>query len=299
MPHTTSHFTSRDGFKLYEQQWLPEGDVKAAVVIVHGIAEHSGRYGHVAAHLNANGYAVYTYDQLGHGNSEGTRAYIESIDTLATDLEQVINRTRQKAPKTPLFVLGHSMGGQVLAHTLVTLQPKVDGALFSGAAIKAGADIKPIEITVAKVLSRVLPKMNVSKLSSDSISRDPAVVADYDADPLNYRGSLASRTGAEMLRAMDVISAGMSNITAPILVMHGTGDKITNVEGSMQLHARAGSADKTLKLYDGLYHEILNEPEKETVLADIVGWLDEKVEGLVSAEKASHHKKRAKRKEGY
>jgi alpha-beta hydrolase superfamily lysophospholipase len=132
-------------------------------------------------------------------------------------------------------------------------------------------------VAIAKVLSTVLPRLALSKLDSSTISRDPEVVNRYDNDPLNYRGGMPSRTGMEIMRAMERIGELMENLTLPVLIMHGSGDKLVDSEGSKQLYERAGSEDKTLKLYDGLYHEILNEPEKEQVLKDMVAWLDKRI----------------------
>ena len=290
-PYYSGTFVTRDGFKLFEQHWYPLGDAIGSVVLVHGIAEHSNRYEHVARFLNERGYAVFAYDHQGHGQSEGRPIYIDSFDVYSTDLGQMALRVRQLAPTRPLYVLGHSMGGLILAYWLVTSMPKIDGALFSGAALKAGDDVKPIEMKIAPVLSRLLPKLEVTKLSSDSISRDPEVVRTYDNDPMVYRGGIPARTGAEMLRAISVVTDDAMRLEYPMLVMHGTADKITNIEGSMQFHARVSSAEKTLKLYDGLYHEILNEPEKETVLNDIGTWLDAQV-AKRSTTKKSHHQTR-------
>ena len=291
--HTTNTFTTKAGNRLFEQAWEIENP-KAAVVIVHGLGEHSGRYAHVAEHFNQHGYAVYSYDHLGHGQSEGARAYADSIDIWRDDLAQFLQRTRLQTGKLPLFVLAHSMGGLVFSYLAVSEMPKVDGVILSSAALAIGSDISPMLVRVAKMLSRISPKLGTQKLDSKWISRDSAEVAKYDNDPLVYRGGIPARTGAEMMRAMEIVTKGTPRIKYPLLIVHGTADKIVDIEGSMQMHARAGSADKTLRLFDEGYHESHNEPNKAEVLNLYTDWMDERVAGSAEMPE-SHHKRRGKK----
>ncbi len=292
--YSNQKFTNKDGYQLYQQSWLID-DPKAVILIVHGLGEHSSRYAHVAAHFNANGYAVYSYDHKGHGQSEGRRAYVDSLDAFRHDLMQMINRVRLQHPKTPLFVYAHSMGGEIMAYTAVRDMPKLDGIIFSAPALVPGDDISPLLIKVAGILGRFLPKAETTKLDSNYISRDPATVQNYDTDPLNYRGGIPARTGAEMLRGFKAVEVGTPKLMYPMLIVHGSEDKIVNIEGSMQLYARAGSKDKTLKVFEGAYHEIHNGPDKQEAFDLFVSWLNER---LVSAEAPqTHHQRRAARRE--
>ena len=296
MNHTSGKFTTKNGNQLFEQSWQIDAP-KAAVAIVHGLGEHSGRYAHVATHLNEQGYSVFSFDHLGHGQSEGRRAYMDSMDVLRDDCGQFLQRVRMQTGTLPLFVLAHSMGGLVFTYLAVTEMPKVDGVILSAALLVPGNDISPMLIRVAKVLSRVAPKRELQGVGSEFISRDSAEVAKYDNDPLVHHGGIPSRSGAEFLRAMEVVSKGTTRIKYPLLIVHGTADKLTNVEGSMQMYARAGSDDKTMRLFDEGYHELHNEPNKADVLTLYSEWLDERVEKMAeSAKAASHHKKRAKAK---
>jgi acylglycerol lipase len=267
-------FDSSDGFQLFERWWVPEGETKAVVTIVHGFAEHSGRYSHVAKRLNENGYAVYTFDLRLHGRSGGAKAFVRSFDDYLADLDVFLARVREKEPQKPLFILGHSMGGTITTLYTITRKPDIKGLMLSGAALKMGDDISPILITLSGIIGSILPKLPTVKLDSGAISRDPEVIRSYDADPLNYRGGTPARTGAEIVKATRIIGERMEEIDVPLLIMHGTADRLANIEGSKELNERAHSSDKTLKLYKGLYHEILNEPEKEEVMADMVEWMN-------------------------
>jgi len=274
--HSEGTFKAKDGLDLYEQWWLPEGEMKAMVVIVHGLAEHSGRYAHVARALNEQGYGVGSYDQHGHGKSDpsGPKAVIDTFDGLWDDLDIFMARAHERADGKPIFLFGHSMGGEIIISYALKRQPEVKGLLASAAAVQISDDISPILITVASVLSKIAPKMPTVVLDGTAISRDQAVVEKYDSDPLNYRGGVPARTGGEMNRIIKFIKANMEKITLPILIMHGTADRLAAPQGSKDLYARVQSTDKTLKLYEGFYHEILNEPEQGEVIADMVQWLD-------------------------
>lgn len=276
MPHFETEHTAADGQKLYCQAWIPE-EYKAGVLILHGLAEHSGRYAHVAEALNAAGYAVYTFDGRGHGKSaEGGKpqGYVESYEPYFKDIDALLKKAQGNVEDKPFFLIGHSMGGALAADYTIRYQPQLSGVLLSGAAVKPGDDVTPFIAWLTKFLSGFLPKLAVSPVASSSISRHPDIVASYDTDPLNYRGGTRVRTGAGILSMMDHIRANGAKISQPILIMHGTADKITSYEGSQLLHDLVSSNDKTLKFYDGLYHEIMNEPERDEVIADMIAWMD-------------------------
>jgi alpha-beta hydrolase superfamily lysophospholipase len=269
-----ARFAATDGTELYERWWLPVRAAKATVLIVHGLGEHIGRYERLATDLNARGYAVFGYDHRGHGRSGGLRGYVESFARLVDDAETFLAHVRLRRPPEPIFVLGHSMGGTVVTTWAVTRPPKVRGVVLSSPGLKVADGFSPLLIKVGHVLAQFAPKVPTQKLSSKFVSRDPAVVAAYEADPLVYHGGVRARTGAEILDAMERIHGQMEQLSLPFLVFHGTEDRLTDCQGSRDLHSRAGAQDKTIHLYDGLYHEALNEPERERVLGDLVSWLD-------------------------
>ena len=262
-----------DGLQLFERAWLPDSPPKAAIAIVHGYAEHSGRYEHVAERLVASGYAVYALDLRGHGRSEGRRVFIRSIDEHLADVDCFLSLVRERQPGLPLFLLGHSMGGTIVASYLVTGARELSGAILSAPAIRSQRGSSAIARALLAVLAKFIPRLPVGRLDSAEISRDPQVVARYDADPLVYRGRMPAGTVSALGGAARMVLAGMKSMTLPLLLMHGTLDTLTEPEGSRQIHEEAAATDKTLKLYEGLYHEIFNEPEQARVLDDLVEWL--------------------------
>ena len=264
--------TTPDGIALYEQHWMPMG-AKASVVIVHGIGEHSSRYKHVADFLAEHGYAVQAYDQRGHGKT-GSDLHINSIDEFWADLDLMRQHASERLPGKPVFLYGHSMGGCIVASFAIAKQPAVAGLVLSSALLKTPDNISPLLVTVSALLSKVAPRLKTIKLSAASISQDPDVVAAYGADPLVYHAGIPARIGAELNRAVALIQANMEAITLPLLIWHGTADALTDIVGSQQLYARAQSADKTLKLYEGGFHEMHNEPNQDEVLQDLWVWLE-------------------------
>lgn len=254
------------GAQLFAQWWLPDGEPRAVVAIVHGYAEHSGRYAQTAADLVARGYAVEAVDLRGHGRSSGERVCIASYDEYLDDVDAFLARIRTVHPARKLFLLGHSMGGGVVTSYVIDRSPALDGVILSGAAMLARREDPPPGTTP--------PPARTGPLPADTISRDPAVVAAYEHDPLVYRGAPPARTGAAWAAAYQRVQDGMAGIAYPLLILHGTDDKLVPYRGSVQLHETACSTDKTLRLYEGLYHEVLNEPERDQVVADILEWLD-------------------------
>ena len=166
------------------------------------------------------------------------------------------------------------MGGLIASMFVVTRQPDFRGLILSGPAVKISDDISPLLVKLSSIIGKILPKLPTIKLDGNAVSSDPKIVKKYNNDPLNYRGGIPARTGAELNRATKMIQEQMEAIKLPMLILHGTADRLADPEGSKQLYERAESKDKTLKLYDGFYHEVMNEPGKEQVLGDIVKWVN-------------------------
>lgn len=260
------------GIALFTQHWEPASSPIGTVLIVHGYAEHSGRYGHVATALQQAGYAVTAYDQRGFGRSPGERALVWNLDLLCEDLAAMAAHLRNKADG-PLFVLAHSMGGLVALRTALHPGLPVDGAVLSAPALSVEASVPRALLAVADAVSRYLPALPTVGAVENGISRDVHVLADAAADPLNYQGRVPARTGIEILRGGQRVRANAADITLPYLLVQGTADPIVDPAGSVSFHEQSGAPDKTMKRYEGLRHEVLNEPEHDVVIGDIQTWL--------------------------
>ncbi|NUP12461.1 MAG: alpha/beta hydrolase [Polyangiaceae bacterium] len=267
------HWLEADGLRLYVRHFAAKNP-RATIAIVHGFGEHGGRYVHVAEALEARGFDVWIVDLRGHGRSEGPRAYVESMDEFVRDVRAYLAFVRERADKVPLFLLGHSLGGCI--STLYTLRerPALAGLVLSSPALKLGADFSPAKIAAGRLLGKFVPKLPIEKLSSSSVSRDPAVVRAYERDPLVYHGWVRTGFGLAFIHATEEIERRMEEVEVPLLVLQGSEDKLVNPNGGKDLYRRARSSDKHLEVYEGLYHEVFNEPEKERVLADLARWLD-------------------------
>ncbi len=276
MRHEEHELKGQDGLRLYTRSWLPDTDPKALVAVVHGLAEHSGRYAGFAGYLVPAGYAVAAFDLRGHGRSEGRRGYVDRFEEYLDDVAIFLEMLRRSYPGLPAFLLGHSLGGTIVAAYAGTRKLEdISGLIFSGPGIKVGTSISAVQVFFAHLLSRLAPGMGVATLDADAISRDRAVVQAYVSDPLVFRGRISARLGSESLRALSLVQQNMHRISCPVLILHGGDDRLSNPEGSQLLYDGVSSADRTLVVYSGYYHELFNEPGRETVLANLVRWLDE------------------------
>jgi acylglycerol lipase len=278
--HSTAWHRTPDDLPLFTQRWRPDGPLRSVVIFVHGYAEHSGRYAHLGTTLAARGHAVFTYDQRGYGRSGGRRAYVDAFYTYVKDLARFIAATRRDAGEgMPLFLLGHSMGGAVCTRYCFDHPHAVDGLMLSSPALRLGSATPALPRALSDFIGRYFPSLPTIRLDRRLISRDADVVAQAERDPLNYKGRMPARTGAELLKATHDIQERMEALTLPLLLIHGTADRLTDPAGSKALYARARSTDKTLGLYDGLYHETMNEPEHHLIFDALLGWLDEHTGG--------------------
>ena len=276
MAECANCFKTYDGLQLYERAWLPPTEPRGVVAVVHGFTEHGGRYGPLAGELNRHGYAMYALDLRGHGRSEGERVFVRSFDEYLADVELYVDRVRCQQPGKPIFLLGYSMGGTILIRLATLSRLDVRGVILVAPGIMLGRKVFPLLRRLAPWIGRWLPRLRLVRFGASMLSRDPKVVEAFRNDPYVFHGRFALRTAAEILQTLGQIGAEMQQVTRPLLILHGTGDAVTEPQGSRDLYARAASADKTLKLYDGLYHDLLNEPEKDQVRGDVVAWISER-----------------------
>ncbi|WP_085996180.1 alpha/beta fold hydrolase [Nocardia cyriacigeorgica] len=261
------------GARIEWRAWLPDSAARGVIVLVHGVAEHAGRYEHVGRRLAGAGFAVYALDHPGHGHSGGARANIGSMDAAADNVATLLAMARLEFPEVPAFLLGHSMGSLIVLFLATRAPIEVDGVVVSAPPLDIPVG-NPIQRMLAPVLTKLTPNLGVLKLDSTDISRDPKVVAAYDSDPLVYRGKLPARTATEILNAAMAVKGRLRKLTAPTLAMHGTADTIAAPSSTDLIEKGAGAEDLTVRRYDGLYHEIFNEPEQDQVLTDVVDWLE-------------------------
>jgi len=275
MDHVEGNFKGLRDVEIYYQAWLPEGSSKAVLLIVHGLGEHCGRYMNVVDHFVPLGYAVYGLDHIGHGKSEGMREGIERFEDYTDTLRVYSELVKGWQAGKPIFLLGHSMGGLITSCYLLDHQADFRGAVISAPLIKASGNISQATILMGKILSALAPKMGLLPVDAESISRDPEVVKAYVDDPLVFHGKTPARLAAELLKAMLRITKEARKITLPFIVLQGSGDKLVDPSGAQILYDKASSKDKTIKIYQGLYHEVFNEPERGRVLKDVETWLAE------------------------
>lgn len=275
MKHEEGFFTGARTRQIYFQNWLPDGEVKAVLLVVHGLAEHSGRYMNVVNHFVPLGYAVYAIDHIGHGRSEGTRVFVERFTDFTDTVATFRGMIREKQKDKPVFLIGHSMGGLIGALYLVAHQGELAGAVLSGPAVKIPDTVPAITIFLGKILSVIAPKLAlIAPPDVFAVSRDPEVVRAYENDPLVYRGKMTPRLGAEILKGMQRIGAEAARIGLPILILQGSADGLVDPAGAQMLYDRVTSPDKRIIVYEGLYHEVFNEPEHDRVLGDVESWLE-------------------------
>jgi len=274
MNYKEGYFTGVRDNKHYYQTWLPEGEIKAGIVIVHGLGEHSGRYGNVINHLVPLGYAVYGFDLIGHGKSEGQREFVKGFEDYTDSLTTYLALVKDWLLDKSVFLLGHSMGGLIATYYLLDHSDAFRGAVISASSITVPEHFNKSTLFAAKILSKLAPKMGLMRLDANDISRDPEVVRKYLEDPLVFKGKTTVRLMAEMLKAMIRVNEDISQISAPFIYVGGGEDKLALPKRAKMIYERAKSQDKTLKIYEGLSHEVFNEPERAQVLQDVSDWLD-------------------------
>jgi acylglycerol lipase len=269
---TEERFPGAGGLNIFFRSWRPGGDPRAVLVIVHGFNAHSGYYAWVAEQLVSNGIAVYALDLRGRGRSDGDRFYVEKFEDYVGDVATFIALAKSREPGLPVFLLGHSAGGVVSCVYTLDHQAEIAGLICESFAFQVPAP--DFALAVLKGLSHVAPHAHVLKLPNEAFSRDPKVVEAMNNDPLIAHESQPTQTVAAMVRADERLKREFPLITLPLLILHGTADKATRPGGSQLFYETAGSKDKTLKLYERDFHDLLNDLDKAVVMADVQRWID-------------------------
>ncbi|WP_040482355.1 alpha/beta hydrolase [Luminiphilus syltensis] len=255
------------------RQWLPAHTPVATLLLLHGLGEHSGRYQALGERFAQRGIAVFALDHRGHGQSPGPRVNVRHFDDYLPDARALRRVINNQYPELPCFLLGHSMGGLMAARLLLEDQSDYQGVMYSGPAFAAAEPPSPLLMGIARSLAKVFPGTGLMALDASGVSRDPDVVAAYEADPLVHHGKITAGLGVALFDAMDRVMAGAADLTLPTLIMHGGADTLATPGGSRDFFDRLSSADKTLDILPGLYHEIFNEPEGPSVIDQYIDWV--------------------------
>jgi len=275
------YFRNAQGLWIYYNSWKASEE-KGVVILVHGFGEHSARYHNFAQNLTSNGFSVYALDQQGFGKSHGERAYVEYFQNYVDDVLQFSHLVLRDVPtSTPRFLFGHSMGGAVSIRTAQT--PPSDGGIAWDGVVLSGPLIisplsTPILVFTARTFSHFFPKLGLLHLDIEFLSRDPEVVNHVGNDPLSYHGRMKLNWASQILSTLSRIIEEIPIVNWPFLIVHGSDDKLVDVNGSQLFYNKVNSTDKTLSIYPGLYHEVLFEPEKNEIITNILGWLNERVQ---------------------
>jgi acylglycerol lipase len=281
MKYEESYFNGKDGSSRFFRTWRPDGQAKATVVICHGYAEHSGRYRELSERFVEAGFAVWAHDHYGHGRSDGPRAFIERIELLVEDLQIAIETVEALYDGVPIFLYGHSMGGLLSALTAAKQakeETRLAGIIFSAPAVRIMHTSPAIVRAIAGIIRLFAPALALIPFDIDHLSHSSEVIEDYRNDPLNYTGKLKVATGLEMVEGEKMLDAeNLAGITAPSLILHGKADKNVPPFASQALYDGISSADKTLRYFEDMYHELHNEECKEELSSLVISWLENHV----------------------
>ncbi|MDI6619406.1 MAG: lysophospholipase [Clostridiales bacterium] len=272
--HLEGHLKSFDGTDLYYVKDMPEQS-NALVIVIHGLCEHLGRYGYLTDKLTDKNFGVYRFDNRGHGKSGGKRGYVDDFNDFILDADKVVELARTEYPKLPVFMFGHSMGGFITAAYGAKYSDKLTGQVLSGAAV---TDLPAFsELKSTRIFERD-PEYKIPNTLSPLISRDKSVVEAYDSDPLVLKEITAKLAGEVFVNGIDWLSKNITSYKYPCLILHGKNDQIVLNQASIWMYENISSKDKEIKLYKDCFHEILNEKdEKDTVIADIINWLNKRI----------------------
>jgi len=276
MKHTEFKLNTFDGLSLFGQNWQPENHPKAVICLVHGIGEHSGRYVHVADRLTETGYVIFTFDLRGHGKSEGLRGHTPSYEALMQDISSLLEAANKKFPQLPLFLYGHSLGGNLVLNYVFRRQPHFKGVIATAPWLRLAFEPPASKIALGKMSNCIWPSFSQkSGLDTKALSHDLEAVHSYENDPLVH-DRISARMFISAYQAGQWALEHALEFSLPLLLMQGGADKIISVESGREFAGKI-KENCTLKIWDGLYHEIHNEPEKEEVFKFLIGWLDKKV----------------------
>ncbi|WP_445168046.1 lysophospholipase [Mycolicibacterium sp. Dal123E01] len=271
---TERTFDGVGGVRIVYDVWTPDTEPRGVLVLSHGLGEHARRYDHVAQRFGQAGLITYALDHRGHGRSGGKRVRVKSINEYTGDFDTLVKIATSEHPGLKRIVLGHSMGGGIVFAWGVDHPGAFDLMVLSGPAVSAHTGVPPAKLLLGKAVGSLLPNLPVEELDANAISRDPEVVAAYNADPLVHHGKIPAGIAKALVSVSETMPQRARELTAPLLVVHGELDTLVPASGSELLVDCVGSSDVHLKVYPGLFHEVFNEPERDRVLDDVTAWIE-------------------------
>lgn len=275
MKYLESTWQAPDGLSIFWRMWEPEQEHRGVVGLVHGLGEHSGRYAHVGEALTQAGYCLLALDLHGHGCSGGPRGHVDSFENFLTDIDLMLAEAASRFPDKPRFLYGHSMGGILVLNYVLRRRPQLAGVVATASGLRTPLREQKAKLLFARLAGSLLPSFSLpSGLQTAGLSRDRQLIESYEMDPLVHdRATL--RMANETFAAVDWTLENAANFHLPLLLMHGTADELAYAHGSQEF-AGLVSGECDLKLWEGLYHELHNEPEQQEVFDYLIAWLDEK-----------------------
>lgn len=276
MPEKDS-FTTSDGLRLYTRTWVPSGEPAASVILLHGYGDHCGRYAGFARALNGESIAVYSYDQRGFGRSDGRRGYVGDFAAILSDLDLFVRHIAPDTAGKPVFMLGQSFGGLIVVRYAQTRQPGLTGLVLCSPLLAFPDSVPKPLLALGRYIAVVAPWLPVSSVDPQGLSRRPEVVKEAEDDPLNYHGSVRARTGAQMQQAVADAFAEVEQLALPLYIVHGSADRVVPASGSQRLFEASTATDKTLRVFDGGYHELWQDLDADVVIRSVCDWIRERL----------------------
>jgi alpha-beta hydrolase superfamily lysophospholipase len=270
-----SEWKTNEGEKMFSQKWLTDVQTKAVVVLVHGLGEHIGRYNHVAKFLNQNQISVYGFDHRGHGKSSGKRGHIGSNQFFMSDIDHMIAEAKKENPEIPIFIYGHSLGGNMVLYYALSKKPAIKGVIATSPGLGTGEPVPPAKLLAAKILKTLVPAMTMDNgLDVNNLSHNPQVIKDYQEDPLVHP-MISAKLATLMFSNGDWIIENASKFNLPLLLLQGEKDHIVSLEKTKLFAEKVPASLITFKIFPGLYHEMHNEYEQDQVLSYILEWINQ------------------------